>query len=309
MTATRWRGCVLSLTPFPDPRVAAVPPGDRHRGRAAAGLAAVAGVQLDGWQRMALEAGCARQGGRWAAFEVGLIVPRQNGKSVVLAIRELAGVLLFGERLVIHSAHEWRTVSEQFTATLDLIEGSALNQYKKRVRRTGGEESITFTNGGRLRFMNRSRESARGFSADAVILDEAHALTAEQAGALLPVLSARPDAQLWYAAHGPAPSARQLARLRGRAVGADPGRLAWLEWSADPAGDLEDEAAWAAANPAVASGRLAVERMRGERATLGPDGFAAERLAAAPWPSEEGAMWGVVSEDAWAACWNAEAAM
>ena len=157
--------------------------------------------------------------------------------------------------------------------------------------------------------MNRSRESARGFSADAVILDEAHALTAEQAGALLPVLSARPDAQLWYAAHGPAPSARQLARLRGRAVGADPGRLAWLECSADPAGDLEDEAAWAAANPAVASGRLAVERMRGERATLGPDGFAAERLAAAPWPSEEGAMWGVVSEDAWAACWNAEAAM
>ena len=63
----------------------------------------------------------------------------------LLAIRELAGVLLFGERLVIHSAHEWRTVSEQFTATLDLIEGSALNHDKKRVRRTGGEESITFT--------------------------------------------------------------------------------------------------------------------------------------------------------------------
>lgn len=306
---TRWRSCVLSLTPFPEPRVAALPPGDGRRGRAAAGLAALAGVQLDGWQRMALEAGCARRAGKWAAFEVGLIVPRQNGKSVVLAIRELAGILLFGEKMVIHSAHEWRTVSEQFAATLDLIEGSALNRYMKRVRRTGGEESVTFTNGGRLRFMNRSRESARGFSADAVILDEAHALTAEQAGALLPVLSARPDAQLWYAAHGPAPSARQLARLRGRAVGADPGRLAWLEWSADPYGDLENEAVWAAANPPVASGRLAVERMRGERATLGPDGFAAERLAAAPWPAEEGAMWQAISEDAWAACWAAQAAM
>jgi hypothetical protein len=57
-----------------------------------------------------------------------------------------------------------------------------------------------------------------------------------------------------------------------------------------------------AANPAVAAGRLAVDRMRGERATLGAAGFAAERLAAAPWPAEEGAMWEAIGEDAWAAC-------
>jgi hypothetical protein len=206
--------------------------------------------------------------------------------SLLLAIRELAGVLCFDERLVIHSAHEWRTVSEQFTQTLDLVEGSPLRRYLRRVRRTGGEESVTFTNGARIRFMNRSRESARGFTADCVILDEAHALTSEQAGALLPVLSSRPDPQLWYAAAGPAPGAWQLSRLRQRVLNGDTARLAWLEWSADPDGDTEDQAAWLAANPAAAAGRLSAERMAEERLSLGFDGFRAERLACAPWPSE-----------------------
>jgi phage terminase large subunit-like protein len=202
---------------FPEPRVRSVPAGgDGTRAAAAIGVAAAAGVSLDGWQRYVLECSLRRAGGRWAAFEVGLIVARQNGKSLLLAIRALAGCLLFGERLVIFSSHEWRTVSELFTQILDLVEGSRLRRYLRRVRRTGGEESITFTNGARIRFMNRSRESARGFSADLVILDESHALTAEQAGALLPVLSSRRDPQLWYAAAGPAPGAWQLSRLRQR---------------------------------------------------------------------------------------------
>jgi phage terminase large subunit-like protein len=292
---------------FPEPRVRYEPVADSRWGRAAAGLAALAGVDLEGWQRRVLDAGCDRRGGLWSAFEVGLIVPRQNGKSVVLAVRALAGALVFGERLIIVSSHEWRTVVEQFTATLELVEGSPLRRYVRRVRRTGGEESITFTNGARIRFMNRSRESARGFSADAVILDEAHALTAEQAGALLPVLSARKDAQLWYAAHGPAPGAWQLARLRNRALSESPGRLCWLEWSADPSDDLEDPAVWAACNPAEAAGRLSLERMAEERATLGRMGFAAERLAAAPWPSEFDNAWTVFTEADWLAMIGSDA--
>jgi hypothetical protein len=87
--------------------------------------------------------------------------------------------------------------------------------------------------------------------------------------------------------------------MRDRAASGDAGRLTWLEWSGDPDGDLEDEAAWAQANPAVASGRLSVERMREERAALGPARFAAERLAAAPWPSEQADSWQLFSEQDW----------
>jgi hypothetical protein len=46
----------------------------------------------------------------------------------------------------------------------------------------------------------------------------------------------------------------------------------------------------------VAAGRLAVERMREERAALGAAGFAAERLAAAPWPSELAGAYQVFDE-------------
>jgi hypothetical protein len=306
---TRWESCVRWPPGCPEPRVSHVPPADGSQADAAAGLAGRLGVELDGWQRGVLGSCLGRSGGRWAAFEVGLIVPRQNGKSLLCAVRELAGLLLFGERLVIHSAHEWRTVSQQFRLTVDLIEASPLRSLVSQVRRTGGEEAIEFTGGARLRFMNRSKESARGFSADCVVLDEAHALTEEQAGALLPTLSSRPDPQVWYAAAGPAPGAWQLSRLRSRVAGDDPGRLAWNEWSAHPAGDLEDERVWAACNPGVAAGRLSIERMREERAGLGPSGFAAERLAAAPWPSELEGIWQVIPEDAWAACSSPVASM
>jgi phage terminase large subunit-like protein len=250
------------------------------------GLAALGGVQMDGWQRLWLESSLRRDQGKWASFESSVVVPRQNGKSVALGIRALAGALLFGERLIIVSAHEWRTVVELFRAADDLLAESPLRRQVRRVRRSGGEEAIEFTSGGRIRFMNRSRESARGFSADCVIMDEAHTLSGEQMAALLPVLSARPDPQIVYACAGPGPGAWHLSRLRQRVLNGDVSRLCWLEWSGDPGGDIEDEAMWEAANPAVASGRLTVERMREERVSLGRDGFMSERLACAPWPSE-----------------------
>jgi phage terminase large subunit-like protein len=228
-----------------------------------------------------------------------VVVPRQNGKSQALIIRALAGALLFGERLVIISAHEWRTVVELFRTAVDLVEHSPLRRYRANVRRAGGEESIEFTNGARIRFLNRSRESARGFSVDCVILDEAHKVSVEQMQALLPTLSARRDPQIVYAAHGPAPDSWQLSRVRQRVLNGDTRRLAWLEWSADPDADTDDRSWWLAANPAVGEPfcALSVERMAEERASLGWDGFRAERLACAPWPSDLDGAYGLFTPD------------
>src|SRR6266536_810064 len=284
MNSGRWpRG-------FPEPRISCVPDGGEARAEAAIGLAALAGVSLFEWQRYALRATLRREGGCWSSFENVWIVPRQNGKSVGLGIRALAGPLLFGERLVIMSAHEWRSVVELFRAADHLLAGSPRRRQVRRVRRAGGEEAIEFTNGNRIRFMNRSRESARGFSADCVIMDEAHTVTSEQMAALLPVMSAQRDPQVIYACAGPGPQAWHLSRLRSRVLTGDTARLGWLEWSGDPDGDIEDEGMWLDANPAAAAGRQRLERMREERTSLGFDGFKAERLACAPWPSEmEGA--------------------
>ncbi len=86
-----------------------MPPAVSSAGLEAVELAASAGLHLDRWQSELLVGALGeRADGRWAAFEVGLVVGRQNGKGSVLEARELAGIFLFGEELILHSAHEFK---------------------------------------------------------------------------------------------------------------------------------------------------------------------------------------------------------
>ncbi len=67
------------------------------------------GYDLDDWQDWWLTEACGtRPDGRWAAFEVAGICSRQNGKNVNLEVRELGGLYVFGESLIIHTAHEFK---------------------------------------------------------------------------------------------------------------------------------------------------------------------------------------------------------
>ncbi len=45
------------------------------------------------------------------ASDVGLIISRQNGKGTVLEVRELGGLFVLGEELIIHTAHEFKTAA------------------------------------------------------------------------------------------------------------------------------------------------------------------------------------------------------
>jgi hypothetical protein len=53
--------------------------------------------------------------GRWAAKEVGIEEPRQNGKGEMIEGRECLGLFYLGERKLIHSAHEFATASRRWT--------------------------------------------------------------------------------------------------------------------------------------------------------------------------------------------------
>ena len=104
------------------PRLWHVPEHATSAGGEAAELAARAGLHLDPWEKFVLDGALAeRADGKWASWEVGLNVPRQNGKGAILEARELAGPILFGERLLIHSAHEQATSSEHFLRLLALF--------------------------------------------------------------------------------------------------------------------------------------------------------------------------------------------
>ena len=258
------------------------PPAARNDAEDVVDLLGGYGTELDPWQVDVLEAGCGvRPDGLWAAKTVCCNVSRQNGKSVVLVARGLAGVLLFGEKLVVLSAHEQKTSRVLFMNLLSYFEN--FNDLSRRVHSVGralGREEILLKGGAHLFFPARTRSTLRGWSIDAYLADEAQLITDEQWESAKPTMSARPNVQAWLFGTAPQLStdAEVFGRLRAAAhVGTDE-PLAWVEYGADPDCDLDDRGQWAAANP----GRVELEAVEAELRELSPGGFARERLNV--WP-------------------------
>lgn len=280
------------------PRVHVVPPYVESAGAEAIEVAEVAGLFLDPWEKLVLtDALGENDDGRWAAFRVGLEVARQNGKGAVLEARELAGLFAFGERLIIHSAHEQATASEHFERLLRLMEG--VPEFDRRILkvvRGKGSEAIKLRDGYRIFFKTRTGGGGRGFTGDLVVFDEAMMLAAAFMAALVPLMAARSmvgDPQLWFAGsavdqqkteHG-----IEFARVRADALAAVK-RLAYFGWSAPyddpskvPAEVLDDPAMWAVANPGLGI-RISSQYIADERLALGSREFAVERLGIGDWP-------------------------
>jgi hypothetical protein len=263
------------------PRIEAVPSYVSTSGQEAVELCAAFGVHLDPWQAYVLDGALGeREDGQWSAFEVAAIVSRQNGKGEILLARQLAGLFLLGEHLIIHSAHEYKTAAEAFLRIRAVVENhDELRRAVKTVRTSHGEEGIELRDGRRLRFMARSKGSGRGFTADCVIWDEAYNLGPEAVAATLPTLSAckTGNPQVWYASSAGMEDSTQLTAVRERGISGDSKALAYYEWSADPRVDSDDREAWAQANPALGI-RIKSEFIERERAAMPEVEFRRERL-------------------------------
>lgn len=243
----------MSLLNGVRPSIRHAPPGRPNpEAERAIAIAELAGLELFDWQAEALrDAMASGVGGRWAAREVGLVVGRQNGKGSILEARQVWG-LLAGERLQVHSAHQFKTCYEHFRRVKDLIEGCDLLADQVAIIRTAaGDQAIEFRNGARLRFVARKGGSGRGFTASTVYLDEAFELDDETVGALLPTLMAVPTAQVWYVSSAPHATSEALHRVRDRGVKGDDPRLLYLEWGNDADADPLDRMAWERANPSI----------------------------------------------------------
>lgn len=293
------------------PRICVVPDGDEHpRWNEVLELLDRLGMELDAWQMDVLHASLLRRDDMWAAFTVAVCAPRQNGKNEILQARELAGALVLGEELIIHSAHLADTCMEAFMRLDDLIDSSDwLTGQIRHVRRTNGREAIQFLNGSRIRFRTRTRGGGRGFSGSPVIFDEPMFFPVISQNAILPVMSAQPDPQAWYT--GSAVDQREhedgvvFARVRERALGGEDNRLAYFEWSLDAetpdkVSDVvaKDPASWAATNPALGI-RITPEYIKAEAEELTARGFAVERLGVGDWPDTSGIHNSAIDLDVW----------
>lgn len=261
------------------PRIRSVPAYGSSAGQDCVDLAAEAGLILDGWQADVLVDAMGERGDRWAARDVGLVVGRQNGKNAILEARELGGLFLLNESLIIHTAHQYKTAHESFLRIRSLIENN--DQFRKRVKSvlaSPGKAEILTRTGQRLMFVARGvNGSVRGFSPDVIMMDEAYRLPSDVQSAMLPAISARPNPQLWYTSSAGFGDSDVLRRLRERGTSGKSSTLAYFEWSAPEGADPLDRQAWAAANPGYGI-RIFDEAILSEHESLDAVSFARERL-------------------------------
>lgn len=297
-------------------------------GQDAVDLARANGLIADDWQAHVLAGALGEtRAGQWVCNEVAVVVGRQNGKGFLIEARELAGIFIFGETLILHSAHQQRTSNDAFLRMKAIVmSNDELSRHVTAVAHSKGEEGITFNIGGRiarLRYMARTGGAGRGFSkADCVILDEAMILDNPPIAALLPTMATQPNWQVWYTASQgdrklPTES-RVLGQIRRRGYRRERG-LYFAEWAAhlrhgklngqdcvaNGRGDYKhpldirgDPATWAKCNPAMGT-RIPEDFLRkmiigGGMSTWDSD---REFLGVGDYPADDG--WGVIGEQLW----------
>lgn len=270
----------------------------------AADLASEYGLIPDPWQKLVLDAWMGRDShDRYTATTCGLSVPRQNGKNAIIEMRELYGLSIIGEK-ILHTAHEVKTARKAFLRLKGFFEDSRrypeLADLVLQIRSTNGQEAITLKNGGSIEFSARSRGSARGFTVDVVVFDEAQELTDEQMEAILSTMAAAPtgNRQLIFTGTPPSPNSpgEVFTRTRNDALKGKDKSLAWHEWSVESIGDVMDRSRWYETNPALGI-RLDERFTETELHRLSDEGFARERLGW--WSSTAGKA--LLSEGEWIA--------
>lgn len=262
-------------------------------------LCAAVGLNLDPWQEHVVRGMLGeRLDGKFVAPRVGIVVPRQQGKGVILEARALAGLFLLDEPFIIWTAHELKTAQAAFLRLRGWIDASP--DLAKHVRQyyTGNtENSIVLNDGRTLRFLARTAGSGRGLTGSTLILDEAYALKDSQLAALSPVLTTAKNPQTIYTSSAGMPDSEVLERIREQGMDPSTTGLAYFEWSAPDDAELDDMSALAQANPGLGT-RLSLERVAEERADLTDEVFRRERLGI--WAKIGGDA--AIPSSAWARC-------
>lgn len=280
-----------------EPAFSWTPPHVDTYGPQVADLSKLAGFVPDPEQRLILDAIFAvDEADKVAALEAAVVVGRQNMKTGLFKMATLGWLFLMDQRLVVWSAHEFRTAQEAFRDMEELIMGTpAFAQRVKQIHRGNGDEAIELFDDRRLMFKARTKSGGRGLSGDKIILDEAFALQPMHMGSLFPTLAARPDPQVVYGSSAGLVESAVLRGIRDRGRPGGEERLAYFEWCAPPPKEAcgDGEACTHAldvkgcgcdnlelikrANPAVGR-RITVSYILGERRALPPEEFARERM-------------------------------
>ena len=220
--------------------------------------------------------------GDWCGLESGIVCPRQNLKTAI----EIGGALhdTFVQGLDVKwTAHEFKTSTAAFRDLSGIIESHDwLSSEVLNIRTAHGFEGFDLRSGAKLDVIARTGKSGRGMACSRLYLDEGLYLTGSMLGAIVPTMSAMPNAHMVVGSSPGLTTSGILRnfRKRGRS-GTDP-FLGWVEWSQEkgtcedpecrhapgtPGCWLDDMEAVLRVNPA-APRRISMEYLEQERHTL-----------------------------------------
>lgn len=255
-------------------------------------LIARMGVVLDVWQAGIGQAILAKRAdGTYAASSGGVVISiaRQVGKTLTIGAIIVALCMLTPGLTVLWTAHHGKTTAKTFQTLRNLVNRPLIRPHIAAVYTGNGEESIVFTNGATIYFGARGHGGGRGVDdVDIVVLDEAQILTAKTLDDLVPTANVARNPLVLFMGTPPKPTdpSEVFRDLRRQALAGETEDMFFLEVSADPDADLDDERQWAKGNPTY-PGRTPRASMVRMRTLLGDASFRREGLGI--WDDDAGA--------------------
>lgn len=220
----------------------------------------------------------------WANPDCGALIPRQNGKSELIIVRIIGGMVFLHEALI-YTAHAQTTVSEikrrvqRFFYDADAeIRNLLTDEFEDEPKSL---DYIELTNRGRCVFRTRTRTGGLGNTNDVLLLDEDQEENDAQQEALLPTISAGKNQNHQTIRVGTPPTTGSAGtvflRIRKSVIDGKATNICWQEWSVETITEPSDKEAWYATNPSL--GYFLMESaIKGEAEKMAVDSFNKMRL-------------------------------
>lgn len=261
------------------------------------------------WQQLVLKRWLAEdKRGNFANQICGLSVSRQSGKSELIKMRILYG-LIFRQARGLYTAQKQKTVDEMRTKIQDFFYNGPEEIFNLLTDRFRGKPKnfayieLQLPSGkiARYDFMTRTRLGGLGLTFDENIHDEAADMYDSHLETLQPTLSAAKGRNPQTIFAGTPPMVETVgevfARTRKKILAGEPG--VWTEWGVELFTDPHDVDAWYEANPSLGLSLLE-SAVRAESTSLSADGF--NRMRLGWWAGVEDKR--AIPETWWEACKN-----
>ena len=206
----------------------------------------------------------------------GYSVPRRNGKSEILGLREISG-LLNGEK-ILHTAHRTSTSHNAWVTLCRMLNDAGMIDKAEKTKaeiaengwtdkdfyystKANGLESVKMiATGGEIHFRTRTSKGGLGEGFDLLVIDEAQEYQDDQESSLKYTVSSSQNGQTIMCGTPPTAvsSGTVFVNFRNKCLEGGVKNGGWAEWSVDELTDCNDTEAWVRANPSL--GYILTER-------------------------------------------------